>query len=363
MSTKALLTLADGRSFLAPFIDGGSCDNTVIDARIREAGERLYPKADWKLSIRRLRVQVRNEHFCLPMGVERVMTAALEGVPAPLMGPAYEFMSTGPGDLEINGATTAACIPIDIGEFPTQFDIPNYAKYDSTAGQTQADAAAEDNLYLLAFSPEADDTALELTIRGYGQRAHSLGATGIKLAINRWALGVEGQIENLADVPRSAVTVRTIERIYKPATKGHVTLYALNPSTGEMWFLAKMEPDTTIPSYRRYRFSNMSMPVVNDDHTVTRGYTWASLLVKMEHVAALYADDILPIQHLSALKLMCMALTEENRGNLQVSNSYETLAFRAMLEKKADEEGLPTSPTIVDMGAERDRLVPYYSVR
>ncbi len=336
-----LITLADARTFLKPFVDNGSCSIPLIDSRIAEIEERLWQEADWRMSMRRLRVLARNNVVVLPHNVLRVCAVNVDGTPASLASQAYEFSSAGPGDLDF--ANNATINLVDQGEFPTQFDVPV---------TRVSDTAWSDGLYLIAFSKENDDSALSLTAYGHGSLGDEIRTgsdPGETVKINRWAHGVEGNILNLANLPRSASKFLSVSRIIKPVTKGAVTLYAYNPTTSEMFLLSKMEPEITIPSYRRYRLTGVDAPYTDSTGVIQKPCVSLLLLVKMGWERATRPADVLFIQSLTALKLMAKAITAENDGQAQKALDLETLAIRNLQKQSQDRDQQVTLPVIWDV--------------
>ena len=352
MSANNLITLADARTFLGPYVDGGgTCDTAIIDLRINEASERIWPKLDLRASLRRVNALVRNNSFCLPYDVVSVLAVNTDGTPASIMSQAYEFSSAGPGDLAC--AVTSALTPsrnvVELGEFPTQFDPPvvRVADADGDFGNGTWDC---DN-YLLAFSTEIDDTTTPLTVRGLDARNDELftnSEPGVEVPINRWTQGVEGKITNLTAAMASAKPFRQISQVYKPVTKGPVTLYAYRPATGAMFLLSKMTPEETTPTYRRFKLTGIAKPLVNADGTQTRDLCLVSMLCKVAWRRATRATDILFVQSLSALKMMCQALNFENQGVFDRAQAYETLALRILLDQKKENDAVTNVPLIID---------------
>jgi hypothetical protein len=340
-----LLTLADARAFLKPYVDNGTCLNSTIDARVAEIEERLWPKADWRMSHRRVRVLVKNQAFVLPLNVLKICGICVDGTPAALMTEAYEFSSSGPGDLDM--ATGSLKNAVDQGEHPTQFDIPI---------SRASDTAWSQGYHLIAFSASADDRAASITVRGYGDLNDEIYTTqngelapGEVIPIARWAAGREGSVLSIAGQPRSAAKFRSILRVYKPVTKAPVTLYAYDPVTSAMFMLSKMEPETTVPSYRRYRLTGMSQPQVQEDNSILTDCASVLMLVKVGWQRATRATDVLFIQSLSALKMGAMALTAENAGNNAKAQEYFVLAERHLIDQKQDQDTGVTIPVLWDV--------------
>lgn len=340
-----LITLADARAFLKPHVDNGSCSTSLIDDRIAEIEERLAPEVDPGMAIRKVRVLVRNRQFCLPLNVTRICAADVDGVPVALGSSAYEFLSSGPGDLDLGRHSCKNVI--DAGEHATQFDIPV---------QRVSDSAWSSGLKLAAFSVSKDDAALTLTARGYDSRGDEVrtvqgGAMtpGEVLAINRWSQGVEGQIVNMSAQAMSTGRFASVSRVYKPVTSAAVTLYAYDPSTHAMYMLAKIEPDATVPSYRRYKLTGVSEPVVNSDKEIVTDCVSALLLVKVGWTRATRATDVLFVQSLSALKFGAKALTAESAGDLNAAVGMWGMAVGILKKKQEDRDGDVTVPSVWDI--------------
>ena len=351
VSINNLVTLGDARTFLKPYVDGGTCDTDLIDARIAEIEERLWPRLDLKASLRRVRALVRNNNFCLPFDVVSVLAVDVDGAPAHIFSEAYEFSAAGPGDLScaVANSLTPSRNVIYVGEFPTQFEAPVTRVSDSTGdfGNGYWDC---DN-YLVAFAKEVDDLATPLTVRGLDSRNDEIftgSDPGVSVPINRWHLGIEGQIVNMSAQSISAVPFRQVTRVYKAVTKGPVTLYAYRPSTGAMYLLSKMTPKETVPSYRRFKLTGIAAPSVQTDGSVERGLACLSLLCKVAWRRAELATDVLFVQSLTALKMMCMALTYENQGIFDRAQAYEALALRILNDQKKENDAQTNVPLIMD---------------
>lgn len=96
-------TLKETRALVKQFVDSGSCRDEVIDARINEALERLMDLGDWECLRRVMRLTVFERSFCLPPNVETILWVDTDGKPGKLFGRPYQFLSSGPGDLDYRG--------------------------------------------------------------------------------------------------------------------------------------------------------------------------------------------------------------------------------------------------------------------
>lgn len=345
-SATGLITLADARVALRPHVNGGNCDQDTIDDVIAEVEERLHSEGDWRLSHRRVRVLVRNTEFSLPLTVMKICAANVDGTPAAVGSRAVEWSSAYAGDIDLISQTARNVI--DNGEHPTQYDIP---------AQRLSDSAWSPGLKLIAFSTHPDDTAVPLTVRGFKANNDEIFTEtagvmtpGEAVAINRWHMGIEGQVSNMDLQVKSVSDFKSISQVYKAVTKAPVTLFAYDGATKAMYFLSKMEPRATIPSYRRYRLTGMTAPVVESDLSITKDCASALLLVKLAWVRAAYADDVLFIQNMAALKFGAQAVALENAGQYDGSLNAWALAIKVLKTQRRDQNGEVTMPMIIDVG-------------
>lgn len=341
-----LITLADMRTYLKPHVNGGTCDVSMIDDAVAEIEERLQHEGDWRLSHRRVRVLVRNLEFSLPANVTKVCAALVDGQAAALGSQALEFSSAYAGDFEYT--TQTARNVVDNGEHPTQYDIPV---------QRVSDTAWSAGLRLLAFSTHVDDTTGFVTVRGYGENNNEIFSDqdgvhtpGERIAVNRWHLGVEGQVHSFAAQAVSVNKFRSVSRVYKAATKAPVSLYAYDSATQALYFLSKMEPAVTIPSYRRYRLTGVAAPYVDADKSIVKDCASALLFVKLGWVRAAYATDVLYVQNRAAFKFGAKALAAENAGEYDGALASWALAKKELVTEKQDREGDVQIPTVWDIG-------------
>lgn len=323
-----LFTLKQGRDFVRRFVNDGSCKDSQVDARVDEAMRRLWPEALTYNSTQRLRIRSENSCFPLPYFAETVVSVDVDGSPAPVRNRFYEFLSSGPGDLSVRsrGPTTGV---IDDGEHGTQWDIP--VADDAGTGRV------EQQYKLVAFSDDREDfiSGKTLKIRGF---SHRLQEITITLKINSWSDETEGLVQgSWEDNNISEEYMRQVSQVYKPVTRGYVSLYAVDPVTSRMHFLSKMHPKEERPSYRRYKVLNKCC-----------GTTCLLLLIKMKYITPEEDDDILPIQNLDALKLMVQALREEDAKNLQLSLVLEEKAKILLNKQLAHKEVSSGTPVILD---------------
>lgn len=328
-----IFTVADARPVLAPFVESGSCpSNSVVLDRVNECSRRLMAKATWWNMLRRIRFYSTGGVIALPTEVEKILTVDTEGTPARVFNQMYEFLENGPG--EVPPRTAYDRNLVDLGDgWPTFFDLP------PTNSETTTDGAP---CRLVALSTAAADIGQTLTIWGRDSQLQDVAAEGISLNVARWQNGVDGQfhVQNVLDTPGAypETEFSAITSVAKPVTTAYVSLYTYEPTTHRMYFLAKYHPLETRPGYRRYRILAPGLS----------NYSNVLCLCRLRYVPRLYDTDVLLIQNLDALKLMAMAIREENDRNLQLALAYEQSAVRLLGEEQRTKQTDDVIIQIVD---------------
>lgn len=326
-----IFTFQEAKSQLGKFVDNGTCSTVVIGQRINEAIQRLIVKPEVQDSPRLnflVRLKVTNREFALPRGVEKIMAVDINGTPAHIFNKMYQFLSSGPGDLD-DGYYLDQCSRnlMDLGEFPFQFQMPN----------------KEGGLSLVAFSTARESSKLK--VWGYDIRGNELYE---ELTINAFQNGTEGQIGgNFID--QNIVSLNKfveISKIIKSETSSSVKLYSVDTATSEMWFVGSYHPKDTIPMFRRYRIT--AKPNKSGVDANERTDTCILAMVKLGYSELSENDDIVPIDSMPALKLMLMAIKYENDGNLQNAMAYEVNAVRLLEDVNAHHKLAQGTPVIID---------------
>lgn len=352
-----IFTMADAYDFCKPHIDSGTCNTTLGYARINEAVRRLLPKTNASRLVQPIRMIVRNSQFALPREAEKVMWVDTNGVPASVFGKPYEFMHTGPGDLVYRSYSTSSPQVKDLGDKPYMFELPDLAGPDDENFTNDHTTNTDDDDYpdgfiLAAFSEYTEDVGKEITIRGWDILAQEirlpvtggLSSPGLTIKINRFLNGTEGSISGTwSQIEHSAQNFRDISQVYKPVTKGHITIYAIYESTNEMWMVGKYHPDETLPMFRRYQLT--SKPFDRKQPSCTN----VLMLVKMRYIPLTRSTDVVPIDSLDALKNMCISISYENSKDLENALRFELNAERIMKAEIDQKESTTSAPMVIDM--------------
>jgi hypothetical protein len=355
-------SLVEARNFVGRFVENGTCNSTTIDARINEACRRLLVKAEWPFTTQTVRIRCDNLTFPLPRECEKIIWHNVDNTASHIRSPAYEFLSSGPGEVKHRTITSGLKDLIDMGMSATMYDIPPIETFNTDTLVTCTDRTLNTGYHIAAFSSYVEDIDKKITLYGYDRLLNEIDSSisasfvpGETLEINRWQDGEEGVIgQKLETLRLSSGLYRQLNSWIKPVTKGYILLYAVKPDVHYFWFLAKAHPDDTRPVWRRFKVSGFSLsPTCHDCSNVLA-------LCKMAAIPLTRDADLLPIQNLDALKNMVIALGFENQNNLQSALAYEQNAVRLLMEQKQEHEVTGGVPAILDyerelMGAALNR--------
>lgn len=325
-----ILTFGEAKSRLNKFVDNGTCNTSIISARINEAVQRLIAKKELEDSPRLnylVRIKVSNNEFALPRGVEKILAADINGKPGIVFNKMYQFLDSGPGDLNCNTETCARHL-MDLGEFPYVFELPDVA----TGSR------------LMAFSTARETTTVK--VYGYDYQNNEVME---ELPINTFHAGTEGRIEGEYRTGNTLVGstyFKEISKVIKTETSAAITLYAVNPDTEQIWFVAKYHMKDKVPMFRRYRIVNKKYHTGEADDP--KYSTCILAMVKLGHVELHDDDDIVPIDSEAALKLMLIAIKYENDGNLSQAVNYEAKAMQVLQDAISNHSLTQGTPVVID---------------
>ena len=353
-----IYTLTDARKKVAPFVQAGTNNTVLLDARINDALERLLDNADWGCLKRQVRLLVLGNTFSLPYNAEKILWCDVDGTPARVFGQAYQYISSGPGDLEYRAAGFGLRDLVDLGDhWPVSYEIPRtFLKSDNTTWTTG-------EMYLAAFATSSADVGKTLDV--FGDGVDGLSRTnGETISIQSRGAIAEGTWD--AGFSKSTALYSTVTRVVKPLTAGYVNLYAVDTATGYMFLLAKYHPSQTQPQFRRYRVTNslvadtgMQSATANTNlglhmdilpTPVTGSSSVVLACVRLRHIPLADPGDLLPLDSLQALMLAVRSINAEVEKDFALS---DTLMGKAMeILSRREESGNQTkgTPTIMDLG-------------
>ena len=337
-------TLKDAYDISARFIENGTCDTAVAYGRINEAVRRI---SEMEIAhphmVRTIRIYVDNHVFPLPREVEKIYKVNFCGQPGNVFSKYHEYLSVGPGDLDLRTASSGYKDLIDMGDYPVMYDIPVTLTYADDVTSV-AKGTYGPGFQLAAFSTHKDDTSLALTLRGVtitNDEIRTDGIFGEQVSINMWGGGVEGTITGaLSSKQLTTSLFKQVQHVIKPVTKGYVCLYAVDATTNYMYFLGKYHPDDQHPSFKRYKIMNEAC--TSDSANI-------QALVKLRYIPMTQEDDMLLIQQPDAVKLMVMSIEAENKGDMQTAVLYESKASQVLSRHQMAKELTGTMIAVIDV--------------
>jgi len=291
---------------VASHIEGGVCaTHPLVIKRLDEAQRRLIQTDDPQCTLDIVNFFTTNNNIALPRQYEAARLATICGHSVPTNSMAHEFVSSGPGQYSWDRCAQL----IDEGRSLTLFPLPSTGDW-----------------HLLAYTTE--DVGKKISYRGQGANGADIltseGSPVQELTIVKWAT------EGVATSTPTAYTPKPVRKLtglqLPEGLHGYVTLFAYDPVTHQMMFLAKYSPEELTPSYRRYR-----LPAFNSTDGVR-----VSCLCKKAYLPIVRMTDELLIQNLDALKMMVMSIEAENRKDLNGSVAMKQLSVNQMREQMSN---------------------------
>ncbi len=177
--------------------------------------------------------------------------------------------------------------------------------------------------HLIFLSDRPEDEDAEIRVQGLDEQGREIGIDG--------SPGAVFSIRHLTDVPYFTGTdgywsgrYSSISAISKRRTKGVVSIWAYDSSTGNTNWISNLEPNETSPGYTRY-----SVPGLMDSCQMTA-------IVKLAYEPMNHKDDVAIIQDIEAYTYMIKSLSAEDSGDLQEAAILKRAAI-SQLEKQQKE--------------------------
>lgn len=325
-------TFGQAKRLLSKF--ASSYDLGDIGAAVNTAIDELATSKNWQRLRKVRRFTTLGEYFPLPQDCASLIRACVDGKPVTLHGSDYEFLSSGPGDLDYVPAGYAPLHGIqDLGMFPTMYDITTAA-----------------GVKLCAFG--ADDLSGEaIRVRGTDPQGTVVAAD---ITYKTWEdveLGIDGESAvAVAAATDSDGLFCSIERLTLPeGASSYISLYAL--ADGEFYFLAYMHPLEKVPEFRRYRIPGFSS-------TADASYRVLAE-VQLKAVPLVNDWDPLPFDSLIPVQYMLQSMWYMNSGEVKAADEYRQRAMASLAvreEAQQERQGVVVintqySDSLGDLGA------------
>lgn len=275
-----------------------------LAASVNTAMDELSRSRVWQRLRKVMRFTATSEYFALPQDCGTLVRAAVDRVPVSIRSTDYEFLHSGPGDLDFAEAGLAPLHGIQrVGVFPTMNEIV-------------------DILPLAAFSTAVPTSALR--VRGKDVNGDRIVAT---VPVTAWA-GPDAA----ADLVASAVTKTTLEfaEIDSVVVPGDATAYISLYSVGdELSLLSRMHPKVAVPEFTRYRLPGFSS-------TTDASYRVLAE-VALRFLPLVDDDEIVPFDSLLPIQFMLQSLWAMEAGEVKTADEYRQRAELLLLRREENE--------------------------
>jgi len=301
-----LFNFGQAKKALRRFVDNGSCRDEVLSERINEAVSRILDMADWRCCLQLVKIKVEGNCFALPQGVDKMLDVCIDGAPKRIYDHAYQFLSSGPGDLDFSNHSIYSNV-IDDGIKCSMYDVPHCYRVGA------ADYTPE-GMYLVARSMTGESA--DLVVSGVDTEGEAITDT---VKVGAWDNGIQGAFEGLSLLAsQSNHRFSEVHSVTKSPSSGYVTLLAYDPDTSFFSFLARYHTLGGVMGFRRYKVTGC-------------GDCFCVLArIKAGHNSLVSDDDVVPVDSLPAIKAMLMSIRDEDAGNLQGAVQHEANARRLM---------------------------------
>lgn len=292
----------------------GTCDEDETFNKINEAQEELANLGNWDPMTVSLDICTSGCEITLPDDIEVPLAINVGGRPADFRNKWFEYHLNGPGTECCPGACTFAWH--DKGDFPT-FRDPSQPSQ-------------------VAAYPEIEE-ALGSNLRVYGYDDN-----------DQWIMTEDsnGVMQDGFDVPiifgigsgmTTSQLVKRITRIAKPVTNGFVRIVALDPgATSGGTLLGLIRPYITNPSFRRIKISGSGTATLSTSGTCT---TWVRMRARKKTFKIASMDDAIPLNSVTALKMMVMAIKKYEADLAGEYATYLNLAREALQREQKSRSG------------------------
>lgn len=322
---SGVITVADAWSPIQDVI--GTCDEATTYAKINEAIDELSNLGNWDSMLVNLDICSQDCEITLPDDVEVPLAINVGGRPADFRNKWFEFHMNGPG---------TECCPScsdfswqDRGDFPTFRDIKKPSR--------------------IAAYAEKPETATTIRVYGYDH-------------CDKWIMEEDcnGVLQDGFDVPLiyglgagtpSAKIVKRITRVRKPITNGFVKLLALDAGSHKgSTLLGYYRPTDTEPQYRRIKVAGSN----GGGGSCTAGgmktgpffclctgscSTWVRMKARLKTRTVSQLTDVIPLQSITAIKMMCMAIRKYEADLATEYATYFELAKKALEREQKSRSG------------------------
>ena len=274
-------------------------------ATLNQAIDELSRSRVWQRLRKVVRLTVTDQYFSLPQDCGSILRAAIDSVPVSIRSTEYEFLHSGPGDLDFAESGMAPLNGLQrLGVFPTMYDMP-------------------DILPLAAFTTGTPPVAA-LKVRGKNGDGDRVV---VNVPITQWTGVDDVDTLDVATVDKTAVSIAEIDSVTVPSdAESYISLLAVGD---EFSSISRMHPKTTIPEFTRYRLpgfynkTDMSYKVLAE--------------VSLRFMQLVDDDDVVPFDSLMPIQLMLQSMFSLASGEIKAATEFRSNAEGLLIRREENE--------------------------
>lgn len=294
-------TFSQAKQKLSVYADAYSALD--IDDAINVAMEELSKSAVWSQQTQLVKLTTVNEYFSIPQDFDHILRAAVNNTPVSIRRSDYEFINSGPGDLDQIPAGYAPLYGIQVlgTSFPTMY-------------------APDRGMTLAAFSTESPSGYL--TVRGKDVNGDLISEN---VPFNAWTGPSAIDDQDADTVLKTTSEFYEITSVVMPQdASAYVSLFGI--ADGEFYFLSRMHPQIRVPEFARYRMAGFSD---EDDASY-------ELLceVNRRFMPLSDDDDVVPFDSLLPVQYMMKSMQYFSSNEIEAGTKYHTLAMQMMTKRE-----------------------------
>lgn len=132
--------------------------------------------------------------------------------------------------------------------------------------------------------------------------------------------------------------VKRITRISKPVTNGFIQIVANDPgATSGGTLLGLIRPNFTEPQFRRIKISGAGTQFISG--STASCSTWVRMRARRKTFKVTQMSDIIPLNSVTALKMMVMAIAKYEKDLLDEYAKYFTAARESLMREQKIRSG------------------------
>ena len=293
----------------APYLHG----TTDVGEQINNAVAALAGLNGWEFLRRLVRLFSATPVFSLPQGVAGLVRACVNGAPASIHGTDYQFLHSGPGDLDNFLKQGFSLLPprdvADLGFSPLLYPLESPSVLFATAAHV-ADGR-----------PQAP-----ITVSGAATNGARISQ---KLDVAQLAAGGMPSYEDFYG-NRDTVFLSVDSVVLDPYADDYISLWGID-SRGGIALLGHYHPDVQVPKFRQYRIK-----------TGGRGPFDILAEVRIDPLPLVNDDDVVPLPSLEPIRLMMLYEHQVAMNELQSAQQYMQQAMQWLQQMQVADNTVQT---------------------